>query len=261
MAETATSWVSTLNVLPAKMRLEVQKTITSDIVSQSRAGPQPPLSRAYASCNSSKLAAQDGLGVPASGLDGLGIGRRPTGPGHHLSAVQRTFPSTSAVLAELMLQAGKRAGVKPRVPFGGGSPVEAVGKQEAQLLEGELRACGLDTAYRVTLARSLHRSLSSSTPGPTASGSSATTGTTTPAEVPQWKVLAQTDEGKYAALEAAASGRLAELAQAAFEQQQQKGGAKGEAGGPSLAPPAPAAGTGDIDLDAMLDDALDEVMG
>lgn len=250
----ATSWVSSLSCLPAKVRLEVQRGITQDIVAQSRMGAQPALSRAYASTSSDKLQPPAGLGTAASSLDGLGVGRRAVGSGHHLSAVSRSFPSTSVTLAELLLAAVKRAGAgQPRVPFQPLTGAPAVGRQEVEGLAEALASSGLDAAYRVTLARSMQRALAPpTTPGAAGGGA--------PAPQAAWREELAKHPERYAELVGAADGTLSARVQAAFERHQSARAAVAASTAHAPAAPPPAQTAAVDDLDALLDEAMDELL-
>lgn len=263
MAEVS-PWVAALAALPPKIRLEVQKTVAQDMVAQRDMPPQPSLSRAYCSGDSDKLAPTGGIGVFSSSLDGLGVGKKATGSGHHLTAVKRTFPSTAALLAQMIVESSRQAQAQPKVPYGTAhhapAPVGQLSLQaEIDALTEEIRHRHLDDAYRVTLARYLQRALEgASKPGQASATALA-----------GWEEEARAHPELYESLQAAADGTLAAQAQSAFEALQPQKGTGQSAGTCSAGTGAKAGNTGTAgapagesdDLDALLDAAMDELLG
>ena len=154
------TWTEALAALPPALRLQVQRTVAADVAAQD-AWPKPPLhaplSRAYASGDSSALAPPPGLGVYRA----FALSRSSCGG--HVRAVARQFPSTPGLLAGLLAEAARAAG---RPPPAAPAPAAAVSATDASLpdpsllpLADSLAAAGLDAAYRVTLARALRRKL------------------------------------------------------------------------------------------------------
>lgn len=124
-------------------------------------GSHPPFSRAYASGSSDTLQPKPGLGV----FRGLAMSRSTCGG--HLGAVSRRFPSTAGLLAGVLAEASKKAGVaSPAQGVLGGTGAGSTSAASAPLpdpslipLATDLSAQGLDAAYRVVLAKALKRRL------------------------------------------------------------------------------------------------------
>jgi hypothetical protein len=132
----------------------------------------------------------------------MGVGRRPTGPGHHASAVSRSFTSSAALVASLLADAAKAAGVTPRVAWGDAT------RTGEEALVSEVQAAGLDAAYRVTLARYLQRTYSAAPVGGAAGAEP---------RAPLWREELARQPERYADLEAAIDGGLITQAQEAFD--------------------------------------------
>ena len=153
--EPAPTWLEALKALPPAARLEVQRGVASDVALQASKPPaQPPYSRAYAS--SAAAAPPTGLGV----FRAIAPSRASTGG--HITAVSRSFPSTAGLLAGMLADAARGAGVPLAAPPPPAAPPAAPLVAPDPLLEGlaeELRAAGLDDAYRPVLANALARRL------------------------------------------------------------------------------------------------------
>jgi hypothetical protein len=264
----AATWVSLLAVFPPKLRLELQKTISADVQAQEGQPPQAPLSRAYASGGGSHHT-PSGLGAPATSAATSSVLRR-SAVGGHVAAVSRTFPSTAEALAGLILTSAHLAKAEPRVPFDAGAGAEGASASapssvsdphpERTALAAELRALGLDAAYRVPVARNLQRRLAGAGPAvpPTDRG---------------WEAEAAT--GRFPNAVRLAKGEVAAAAQAALDARIAEAVARGEeaaaaaagrAASGALAAAAAggsgqAAGSASAELDAgdALDDALAEL--
>jgi hypothetical protein len=261
----AATWVSHLAVFPPKLRLELQKTISADVQAQEGQPPQAPLSRAYASGGGSHHT-PSGLGAPATSAATSSVLRR-SAVGGHVAAVSRTFPSTAEALAGLILTSAHLAKAEPRVPFDAGAGAEGLSASapssvsdphpERTALAAELRALGLDAAYRVPVARNLQRRLAGAGPAvpPTDKG---------------WEAEAAT--GRFPNAVRLAKGEVAAAAQAALDARIAEAVARGEeaaagrAASGALAAAAAggsgqAAGSASAELDAgdALDDALAEL--
>ena len=158
-------------MLPPALRLQVKRAVEADMAVQEGwakaaggGGAHPPFSRAYASGSSDTLQPKPGLGV----FRGLAMSRSTCGG--HLGTVSRRFPSTAGLLAGMLAEASKKAGVaSPALGFLGGGGGTGAGNTSAASaplpdpslipLATELSAQGLDAAYRVVLAKALKRRL------------------------------------------------------------------------------------------------------
>ena len=169
----STSWISHLSVLPPRLRLEFQKTITNDITVQSTMPSQTIYSRGYSSLRGK---------IPGNGLGAIKptiLNNLKNAPGDKVKAIQRQFPSTAELLADMILQAAHSVKAKPIHPFvspsasssSSSNPVEnenktlnsctvsSVTDQEYHGLVSELQYYGLDTSYRIPVCRNLQRRL------------------------------------------------------------------------------------------------------
>jgi len=150
-----TPWLAALRALPPAARLEVQRGVAADVAQQASKPPtQAPLSRAYAT----------NVGVPPPA--GLGVYRTVAltraSTGGHITGVSRSFPSTAGLLAGMLQEAARGAGVPLDAPPPPIVPPKAPLVAPEPLLEGfaeELRAAGLDDAYRPVLVNALARRL------------------------------------------------------------------------------------------------------
>lgn len=243
----ASSWVSNLSVLPPRLRLEFQKTITNDITVQSSLPAPPPFhSRAYTSLKNK---------VPMNGLGAIKptvFGNLKNAPGGKIKAIQRQFPSTADILADMILQAAHAVRAKPLRPFDNttkdsvvsslnhdtegkpssglssslsnlaenlpstSSTVPAVSDEEYHALVKELRNYGLDTAYRIPVCRNLQRRL----PIPS---STTTTSTTNPSPTGDngW-VYEGTNKSRYPHALEISNGTLTQKVQVALDDQIQE---------------------------------------
>jgi hypothetical protein len=155
LTEPPPTWLEALKALPPSLRLEVQRGVASDVALQASKPPaQAPFSRAYAS--NAEAPPPTGLGVYRS------VAPTRASTGGHVTAVSRSFPSTAGLLAGLLSDAARASGVPLAAPPPPAAPPAAPLVAPEPALEGfaeELRAAGLDAAYRSVLAHALARRL------------------------------------------------------------------------------------------------------
>lgn len=248
----AVSFASALAVLPAKLRLEVQKTVNSDIEAQKGIPKQPNFSRAYSSEISGAYKIS-GLGVGMGAIPTT-IGR--TSAGSSYRDVTRHFPSTAECLASMLAQAcinaRKPLPTIPRVhssvdghetyPPSPGSTMHP----DVLALAGALHNSGLDSAYRVLVARDIKRRLAGA-------GIAAMPGD------PNWTK----EEGRCPSAAKIASGELVEQVVSYHSQliNKDSGSVAEKKSTPASISASTTSKSNVADLDTMLDDALDEIFG